>query len=201
MKSALLLSGGMDSLSIAWWKRPDVAITLNYGQLAAKAEIVASRAICQHLGIPHHVLEIDCRHLGSGDMAGSHADDLAPASDWWPYRNQMLVTLAAMKAISFGVTNLWLGTVKSDGFHQDGSPEFMDAISRLLSLQEGGMVVEAPAIHMTTAELVRTSGIPAGYLAWAHSCHKADVPCGNCRGCNKYFEVFDEVGHDLDRPR
>ncbi|WP_327393875.1 7-cyano-7-deazaguanine synthase [Pseudomonas coronafaciens] len=49
MKSALLLSGGMDSLSVAWWKRPDLAITLNYGQLAANAEIAASRAICQHL--------------------------------------------------------------------------------------------------------------------------------------------------------
>lgn len=112
----------------------------------------------------------------------------------------MLVTLAAMKAISFGVTHLWLGTVKSDGFHRDGSPEFMAAISHLLAIQEGGMVVEAPAIEMDTAELVRASGIPAGYLAWAHSCHKADVPCGNCRGCNKYFAVFDEVGHDLDRP-
>ncbi|MNE66662.1 hypothetical protein D3C80_1622230 [compost metagenome] len=76
----------------------------------------------------------------------------------------------------------------------------MQAISHLLSLQEGGMVVEAPAIELSTAELVRISGIPAGSLAWAHSCHKANVPCGDCRGCNKYFHVFDEVGYDLDRP-
>lgn len=201
MKVALLLSGGMDSLSLAWWKRPDLAITLNYGQLAAKAEIAASQAICDRLRIPHHVLEIDCRSLGSGDMAGSSADGLAPASDWWPYRNQMLVTLAAMKAISFGVTHLWLGTVKSDGFHRDGTPEFMSAISQLMSLQEGGLLVEAPAIGFTTAELIRISDIPSGSLAWAHSCHKADVPCGNCRGCNKYFEVFEEVGYELDRLR
>lgn len=201
MKVALLLSGGMDSLSLAWWKRPDLAITLNYGQLAAKAEIAASQAICDRLRIPHHVLEIDCRSLGSGDMAGSSADGLAPASDWWPYRNQMLVTLAAMKAISFGVTHLWLGTVKSDGFHRDGTPEFMSAISQLMSLQEGGLLVEAPAIGFTTVELIRISDIPSDSLAWAHSCHKADVPCGNCRGCNKYFEVFEEVGYELDRLR
>lgn len=200
MKTGLLLSGGMDSLTLAWWKRPDIAFTLNYGQLAAQAEIEASRTICQQLDIPHYVIEIDCRQLGSGDMAGTQADNLAPASDWWPYRNQMLVTLAAMKAISFGVTHLWLGTVKSDGFHKDGSPEFMAAISYLLSLQEGGMVVEAPAIELSTAELVRQSGIPAGLLAWAHSCHKSHLACGNCRGCNKYMEVFLEVGYDLDRP-
>ncbi|MCU1762834.1 7-cyano-7-deazaguanine synthase [Pseudomonas sp. 14P_8.1_Bac3] len=200
MKTGLLLSGGMDSLALAWWKRPDMAFTLNYGQLAAQAEIEASRTICQRLEIPHHVIEIDCRQLGSGDMAGSKADSLAPASDWWPYRNQMLVTLAAMKAISFGVTHLWLGTVKSDGFHKDGSVEFMSAMSHLLSLQEGEMVVEAPAIALSTGELVRESGIPADLLAWAHSCHKSNVACGNCRGCNKYMEVFQEVGYDLDRP-
>ncbi len=201
MKTALLLSGGMDSLTLAWWKRPDIALTLNYGQLAAQAEIEASRTICKQLEIPHRVIEIDCRQLGSGDMAGSQADGLAPASDWWPYRNQMLITLAAMKAISFGVTRLWLGTVKSDDFHKDGSPEFMSAISRLLSLQEGGIIVEAPAMELSTAELVRKSGISAGVLAWAHSCHKSNLACGNCRGCNKYMEVFQEVGHDLDRLR
>lgn len=199
MKTGLLLSGGMDSVALAWWKRPDIAFTLDYGQLAARAEIEASSTICEQLEIPHHVIQIDCSSLGSGDMAGSAADSLAPASDWWPYRNQLLVTLTAMKAISHGVTHLWLGTVKSDGFHRDGSPEFIAAVSHLLSLQEGGMVVEAPAIDLSTAELVRSSGIPASLLAWAHSCHKSHVACGDCRGCNKYMEVFREVGYDLDR--
>ncbi|HAS1239423.1 7-cyano-7-deazaguanine synthase [Enterobacter cloacae] len=199
MKNGLLLSGGMDSVALAWWKKPDMAFTLNYGQLAAQAEIDASKIICQQLQIPHQVIEIDCRQLGSGDMAGCKPDHLAPASDWWPYRNQMLVTLAAMKAISFGITHLWLGTVKSDGIHIDGTPEFMSAISHLLSIQEGGIVVEAPAIELTTSELVRKSGTPANLLAWAHSCHKSHIACGHCRGCNKYMEVFHEVGYDLDR--
>lgn len=199
MKTGLLLSGGMDSLSLAWWKRPDIAFTVNYGQLAAEAEIAASKSICKHLGIAHFVLDVDCSALGSGDMAGSLADKHAPASDWWPYRNQMLVTLTAMKAISFGVTHLWLGTVRSDGSHRDGTTEFVDAISRVLSLQEGGMVVEAPAIDLSTSELIRISEIPPEILAWAHSCHKADVACGNCRGCNKYFGVLREIGHDLDQ--
>lgn len=201
MKTALLLSGGMDSLAIAWWKRPDVAFTLDYGQLPSRAEITAATAICKRLNIPHHILRIDCSSLGSGDMAGVQADQLAPASDWWPYRNQLLVTLTAMKAIAFGVTHLWIGTVKSDGSHKDGTVSFVNAISQLMSYQEGGMVIEAPAIELSTADLVRVSGVPSAYLAWAHSCHKSDVACGNCRGCNKYFEVFEELGYDLDRSR
>ncbi|MFY9512883.1 MAG: 7-cyano-7-deazaguanine synthase, partial [Rubrivivax sp.] len=60
-RNALLLSGGMDSLCIAWWKRPDVAITIDYGQLPAQAEVAAAAAVCERLGVEHHVLRVDCR--------------------------------------------------------------------------------------------------------------------------------------------
>lgn len=200
MKTALLLSGGMDSLSIAWWKRPSVGITIDYGQVAARAEIVSSHTVCAALGIEHHVLTIDCRSLGSGDMAGTSADLLAPASDWWPYRNQMLVTFASMRAVSLGIRHVMLGTVKSDASHRDGTEAFVDALGHLLAIQEGGLTLSAPAISMSTVELVRTCGVPRELLSWAHSCHKADVSCGNCRGCNKYFDVWKELDHGLDRP-
>jgi 7-cyano-7-deazaguanine synthase len=49
VRTALLLSSGMDSLCLAWWKRPNVAITLDYGQLPAQAEIAASSEICREL--------------------------------------------------------------------------------------------------------------------------------------------------------
>jgi 7-cyano-7-deazaguanine synthase len=201
MKTGLLFSGGMDSLALAWWKRPDVVFTLNYGQLAAQAEIGAASAVSKRLGIEHHIIEIDCRSLGSGDMAGTSADANAPESDWWPYRNQMLISLAAMKAIGLGVTELWLGTVSSDGSHKDGTPAFVEAMNALMVIQEGGMQVKAPAIEISTEELVRQSGVPPELLAWAHSCHTSNVPCGHCRGCNKYFAVLDVVGYDLDRSR
>lgn len=198
MKTALLLSGGMDSLCIAWWKRPDIAITIDYGQLPAQAEISAARAICSALNIDHHVIRVDCRALGSGDMAGASADEHAPASDWWPYRNQLLATLAAMKAISLGVTHILIGTVRSDGSHMDGTPEFVEALNHLLTMQEGAMTIEAPAIHLATAELAHLSGVPVELLVWAHSCHKANVACGNCRGCNKYFETLQELQSELE---
>ena len=38
MNTALLLSGGMDSIALAYWKRPDIALTIDYGQAAADAE-------------------------------------------------------------------------------------------------------------------------------------------------------------------
>jgi 7-cyano-7-deazaguanine synthase len=56
MKTGLLLSGGMDSIAIAYWKRPDVAFTIDYGQLSARGEIYASESVCQSLEIPHQVI-------------------------------------------------------------------------------------------------------------------------------------------------
>jgi len=197
--AALLLSGGMDSLSIAWWQRPAFAITIDYGQLPAAAEIEAASAICQELKIEHSIVRVDCRSLGSGDMAGEEASMHAPASDWWPYRNQLLITLAGMRALAKGADKLLLGTVASDASHRDGSLEFVQSMNQLMGMQEGALNVEAPAIHLSTSELVRTAQVPMSLLAWAHSCHRSDVPCGACRGCYKYFDTFRELDHALDR--
>lgn len=200
MKTGLLLSGGMDSTALAWWKKPDAAYTIDYGQLAAEAEISASAAVCAALDIPHHLVRVDCQFLGSGDMAGKAALGAAPESDWWPFRNQLLITLLAMRALSHGVSRILIGTVKSDQNHLDGTVGFIQAMNTLLQSQEGHIVLEAPAILLSTSELIRASGVPPAILAWSHSCHKADIPCGNCRGCNKYFHTYREVGYDLDRP-
>lgn len=197
MTSALLLSGGMDSLSIAWWKRPQHAITIDYGQKAAKAEKAASAAVCNALGIEHHIVTVDCRALGSGDMAGTAPDSVAPASDWWPYRNQMLITFAVMKAIGLGVKTLYIGTVRSDEGHRDGTTDFVRLMNDLVRYQEGELQVEAPAIAFSTAELVRYCGVPRDLLAWAHSCHKADLPCNDCRGCNKYIESMSSLSEGV----
>lgn len=192
----LLLSGGMDSASIAWWKRPEVAITVDYGQRPAQAEITASAAACQAMGIRHEVVRADCSSLGSGDMAGTAPAAVAPVPEWWPFRNQLILTLAGMAAVRLGVTHLMVGALATDGAHADGRPEFVDAISRLMSLQEGGITVSAPAIGMDAAELVRTSGIPREVLAWAHSCHVGNLACGGCRGCVKHYRTWEALGWD-----
>lgn len=195
MITALLLSGGMDSVAVAWWKRPQVAFTVDYGQNAAQAEKTAAAQVCRELGIEHHVIQVDCRSLGAGDMSGSAANPVAQTTEWWPYRNQLLVTLACMRAVSCGVNMLYLGTVQGDGSrHQDGLPEFFQRMDGLVAFQEGGLRVQAPAIRFTTAQLIRQSGVPPGLLAWSHSCHRGNVACGDCPGCSKHFSTYDELG-------
>ena len=190
---ALLLSGGIDSIAIAAWRKPRVGITVDYGQVCASAEFRASRAVCSALSIEHHTINANCRELGSGDLAGIPPCALAPESEWWPFRNQLLITLGAMRAVTLGVESLLIGTVRTDRFHADGDPAFINGISQLCGMQEGGIKIVAPAIELSSVELVRTSGVSMDVLSWAHSCHKCEFACGSCRGCLKYRQVMDDL--------
>ena len=192
-KQGLLLSGGMDSISLAYWLRPAVAYTIDYGQQPAEAEIRASKAVTRALKIKHEVIRVDCRSLGSGDLAGRPAIKGASSSEWWPYRNQLLVTIAATKAVQAGLQQLAVGCLSTDRGHIDGRASFIRAMDRLLSIQEGGLRLVAPAIRLTAATLVRKSGIPLDLLAWAHSCHTSNLACGHCRGCNKHWQVYAKL--------
>ncbi|RLA76107.1 MAG: 7-cyano-7-deazaguanine synthase [Epsilonproteobacteria bacterium] len=189
----LLLSGGLDSLSILYWKRPKMALTIDYGQNSAKAEIEASRYACSILDIDHHILNIDCSILGSGDMSKDKPNELAPNSDWWPFRNQLLVTFASMYVIKYNINTIMIGSVKPDNQFKDGTAEFTKLINNLTIFQEGKIKIEAPAIDLTSKELINISGIPLSLLCCAHSCHYNNSACSMCRGCNKYTEIMDKL--------
>ena len=189
---ALLLSGNMDSTAIAYWLRPDIAITVDYGQVPAEAEIRASVSVCEALHIRHYVIRANLQELGSGDLAGATPSSLNAATEWWPFRNQMLVTLAAMKCVTLGVKELLVGTLLTDCFHQDGTRDFIAKLNDLTSFQEGALIVSAPAIDLNPTELLRESKVPNEILCWAHSCHRANFACGTCRGCEKHYKTFAE---------
>ncbi len=196
MSAAILLSGGMDSAALAYWKRPEVAYTIDYGQVPAAGELRAAASVCEALGIRHCVVRANCREIGSGDMAGDTPLKVAPVSEWWPFRNQLLITLAGAAALRDGVHELMFGAVSTDAIHADGKQEFFEHITRLMEFQEGGIRITAPAIELSSAELVRKSGAPLSFLAWSHSCHVAAFACGVCRGCVKHATTMKALGYE-----
>jgi 7-cyano-7-deazaguanine synthase len=184
----------MDSIAVAYWRHPAAAITIDYGQCPAEAEIRAAQAVAAVLELEHHIIRANLSSLGSGDMAGSASLPFAPVREWWPFRNQALITLAAMKAAAIGVERLLIGTLKTDEQHADGRAAFIAAMDAVMQLQEGGLGLEAPAIALTAVELIQLSGVPMDILAWAHSCHVANHACGMCRGCRKHYETLQALG-------
>jgi 7-cyano-7-deazaguanine synthase len=132
----LLLSGGLESTALAAWLRPELTLTIDYGQLPAQGEMWAASQVCRELDLNHHVLRADCSATGSGLLAGSDPDPQAPVPEWWPYRNQLLVTLAGAWGISRGASELIIGSIASDGRHADGTAAFYEQLGLLMTLQE-----------------------------------------------------------------
>lgn len=195
-RSVLLLSGGLDSASIASWKRPPLTLFVDYGQRPAAAELAASRAISGALGLNFESMRVDASSIGAGLLAGAGRIEGAPSEEWWPFRNQMLVTFAATWLVHAGLTGseILVGSVRPDRKrHRDGSPRFYRMLNDLLKYQEGSISVQAPAISLTTEQLVLDSGVADGILGWTHSCHVSTSPCLACPGCYKRQQVLENV--------
>lgn len=194
MTRVLLLSGGLDSTCIAAWLRPEYSLCVSYGQRAAAAERRAADAVTRQLKLPIAHITVDASAVGGGLMADGQAAS-GPAPEWWPYRNQLLITLAAAWGISRGVSEVMLGTVAGDGDrHADGTQGFLDAIDALLRLQEGNLTVSAPSRHLSTEQLLLHSAVDDTTLGWTHSCHQDNVPCGHCPGCLRRNTALASAG-------
>ncbi len=62
----LLFSGGIDSTALAAWLRPNVLVTVDYGQRVADAEVRAATEIATRLGLRHELIRVDAGALGVG---------------------------------------------------------------------------------------------------------------------------------------
>jgi 7-cyano-7-deazaguanine synthase len=124
-------------------------------------------------------------------MATGSALDMAPSPEWWPFRNQLLVTLGAAWALRAGMDEVVVGAVAGDrSRHRDGTPWFYAQVDALLAGQEGSLRVRAPALDLSTEDLVARVDTARGMLGVTHSCHVSDIPCGECPGCIKRAEVM-----------
>ena len=144
--------------------------------------------VASTLGLPLDVHTIDLRALGHGIMAGANSLNVE-APEFWPYRNQMLVTLAAMAYATKSPSSILLGSVAGDEVHPDGTDAFRSAMDMLLRVQSGPRL-EAPAAGLTTEELIARAAAPTALLGWTFSCHTGEWACGACRGCRKHEEVM-----------
>ena len=194
-RQLLLFSGGVDSTALAALHRPELSLTIDYGQRPAAGEIRAAAQIASLLGIEHRSITVDASVVGAGVLLDDESSIAGSAPETWPLRNQLLATIAAAYALRNDLDEVLLGIVREDrDRHRDGTPEFVELVDRLTAWQEGGIRVRAPGIEKSSAELVVASRLGQDVFAWTHSCHRAPIACGECPGCWKRAEVWNEHG-------
>jgi 7-cyano-7-deazaguanine synthase len=175
---ALLFSGGIESTALAFAEKPDICITVNYGQPSAVGEIRSARSISGQLGLRHEAICV------TPYAAAAPSLDQETKGIFWPLRNQLLITLAGVHLVNRGLSEVIIGLVRDDVYADCKTP-FVEDMNRTLESQDAGFSVGAPAITMTTLELLRRSRVPYELLSLTLSCQVSDYACGMCAGCLK----------------
>ncbi len=182
MIKAVLLSGGIESILLTYDVKPDIAITVDYGQKSANSEIKSSKYICNKLNILHKIIKVNL----SLDELTYYEEN----KEWIPFRNQFLITIVAMNLFKYKIKELYIGSILDDNKFMDNRKDFINAINQLLEYQEGKIKVIAPYIDKSILNIIKTTNIPLNIISVAHSCTDSNIPCGKCQSCLKNATVI-----------
>lgn len=134
MKSAILLSGGLDS-TVALLQALDQpqrytmkqAYLFDYCQRAFDSEYTCAKATCDRFGLPLKVLNL-------GDLPPSGLTDPFSTDFEVPFRNVVMIATAASHCMREGYAALVTGCIYEDGKYgfSDNRPEVLEPLAQCL---------------------------------------------------------------------
>jgi len=217
MRAVVLLSGGMDSATCLAIARRDGcechALSFDYGQ-RHRAELDASAVVARQLGAAtHRTLTIALGGFGGSALtdesltvptrtgAGSSAG--IPIT-YVPARNTVFLSFALGLAEVLDADRIYAGMNAVDySGYPDCRPAYVAAFQELANLAtkrgvEGRpIVLHAPLLRMSKAEIVRAGlGLGVDFAATV-SCYQATAAgeaCGNCDACRLRKAGFAAAG-------
>ena len=211
----MLVSGGLDSYTAGAIVRQRgaalSALTVRYGQHHA-AELQAAERVAHALGALRRLeLSVNLDAIGGSTLTGTgtvpkdRALDLHEIpSTYVPARNTIFLSLALGWAEVLGADTIVIGANAIDySGYPDCRPEYLRAFERMAALAtragvEGHPVrIEAPLLHMSKAEIIRTGTTLGLDYSLTHSCYDPapdGSPCGGCDSCRLRARGFEEAG-------
>lgn len=199
MKAVTLLSGGLDSVvsMLLGQKEAEIilAVTVDYGQKAAKREINVSQRITRNMGIPHQVINLPFMHDLNSDLL--KPDKSVITNPWVPNRNGLLLNLAACLAENLGAQMVICGfNIEEARIFPDNSSSFIDALNQALYYSTSNHVFAKSFVqNMTKEDIVRQALLLGLNLDSLWSCYQdGDKPCGVCPSCITNQNAFRKVG-------
>ncbi len=216
-RAAVLLSGGLDSLIAAHLAACDhdlrLAITCDYGQRAAVAEIKAAGIQAARLNIPHHVVslswlgDISAAAITSPGAQMPHPqtaqlDEHAVTAEtarqvWVPNRNAVFVMVAAAYAEALQCDVVVAGfNAEEAATFPDNSGEFVAAANNLLQYSTANQAtIVSPTLEMTKTEMVQLASERGIALDMLYSCYEAGPRhCWQCESCRRLQRALTQGG-------
>lgn len=209
--SIIILSGGMDSVTMLYEYREQIAmaVTFDYGSNHAKNEIAFAKLHCERMQIPHLIIPLSFMHeyFHSSLLDGADAipegsyDDANMKSTVVPFRNGIMLSIACGIAETNGLKRVMIANHGGDHtIYPDCRPEFIDAMSEAMKNGTYEHVeVFAPYTNITKTEIARHGKALGVNYDETWSCYKGgDEPCGKCGTCVEREEALREAGILVD---
>lgn len=199
----LLASGGLDSTTVAYRLHaagvPVVPLFMDYGQHCVEMEWDrVNEVLPQAMQRPERVNIADVFRGSSSRLireADLWHDEVRDSDLYIPYRTLLFFSVAAARAQTIGVTEVYTGFINSNHAKEiDCASDFMN---KLDALAEGVGPVRfvSPFRYASKAEVAGEAvqlGVPIGRT---YSCQAASrFPCGACPNCVDRIKGLAEAG-------
>ena len=205
--SLIILSGGMDSVTLLHDKKEEIAlaVTFDYGSNHATREIEMAKENCRMLNIEHLVIPLGFMHeyFRSSLLDGADAipegryDSDNMSSTVVPFRHGIMLAIAAGIAESRGLRRIMIANHGGDHtIYPDCRKSFIQAMNE--AVKEGsGMKVElkAPYTEITKSDIAAIGKRLGIDYSKTYSCYKGgEKHCGKCGTCIERKEAMRDAG-------
>lgn len=211
--SVIIVSGGMDSITLLYDKKDEIAlgISFDYGSNHNAKEIPFAEMHCKRLGIKHITINLDFMHQyfkssllqGAEAIPEGHYADENMKSTVVPFRNGIMLSIAIGIAESNHLKKVLIANHGGDHtIYPDCRPQFIEAIDA--AANAGTFVnvrVEAPYTNITKGDIARIGKQLGLDYTETWSCYKGgEKHCGKCGTCIERKEALQEAGiHDATK--
>ncbi len=205
-ENLVLLSAGLDSavnLLIAMEQGGvGLAVTVDYGQRAARREAERSQALCRAYGVRH--LELDATWLAGlsrdalttpqsplprvspEELADGGSMREAMRAVWVPNRNGLLANMGACVAEALGLPWVVMGLNAEEGAaFPDNSADFVEETNRALAYSTlSGVKLRSFTITWDKMAILREAMLRELDFRYLWSCYNGgELMCGSCESC------------------
>ncbi|MBE2283178.1 MAG: 7-cyano-7-deazaguanine synthase QueC [Prosthecobacter sp.] len=209
MKTLVLLSGGMDSVTALHWARSEHevvgAVSFDYGAKHNHREIPLAAWHCGESGVHHDVIELDFVNRlfasdllkSGGEVPEGHYADENMKKTVVPFRNGIMLAIACGIVESRGAEAMVIAAHAGDHtIYPDCREPFMQGMAA--AMREGTYArieLLRPFIHLDKAGIAKLGASLGVDYGKTWSCYKGgEVHCGKCGTCVERIEAFKLAG-------
>lgn len=208
-KSVIILSGGMDSVTLLYDQKDDIAlaVTFDYGSNHNKREAELAAYHCKQLGIEHIIIPLSFIHdyfkssliEGADAVPEGHYQDENMKSTVVPFRNGIMLSIACGLAESRGLTKVLIANHAGDhAIYPDCRATFIDAMNQAMAYGTYEHInIFAPYTSFSKTDIAKVGKVLGIDYSKTYSCYKGgEKHCGKCGTCVERKEALRDAGID-----